>query len=162
MDEHNHNHGPKQITEAQLRKLRGQYFTVRHERVKTCGHALDSINEPTFRNCETCWFSFFVTHGELVKVTDEAIQEHGLAFVDKLRGKKYRVQFCRFMSTMNRLREDAEKLQKEKDEQAGEIQSRGSVGQGDGQGERGDGNFSTTGESSESTSTLNPDQSNFD
>jgi hypothetical protein len=106
---------PKQITEAQLRKLRGQYFTVRHPRTIGCNHHQDQINEPTFRNCEFCWYAFFSTHGELVKVTDEAIQEHGLAFVDKLRGRKYRVQFCKFMSTMNRLREDAEKLQKEKD-----------------------------------------------
>jgi len=106
-------HAPasKQITPAQFRELRGKFFTVRHERVKTCGHHLDKINEPTFRNCETCWFSFFASHGELVKVTDEALQEHGAGFVDKLRGKHYRVQFCRFMSTMNRLREESEALQ---------------------------------------------------
>jgi len=36
-------HAPasKQITPAQFRELRGKFFTVRHERVKTCGHHLD-------------------------------------------------------------------------------------------------------------------------
>ena len=108
-----HNHGPQQITEAQLRQLRGKYFTVTHKRTPECGHHLDMINEPTFRNCEYCWFSFFTTHGELVNVTHEAFQEHGAAFVDKLRGRKYRTMFTRFMSTMNRLREESEKLKEQ-------------------------------------------------
>ena len=125
--EHDHAIQPKQITELQLRQLRGKYFTVRHPRVPECGHALDTINEPTFRNCQYCWFSFFTTHGELVNVTHEAFQEHGPEFVDKLRGRTYRIMFTRFMSTMNRLREDAEKLQKEKDEQGATLQGYRSI-----------------------------------
>ncbi len=159
--EHDHAAQPKQITELQLRQLRGKYFTVRHPRTIGCDHHQDQINEPTFRNCESCWYAFFSTHGELVNVTHEAFSEHGPEFVEKLRGRKYVRMFTRFMSTMNRLREDAEKLQKEKDEQAGEIQSSGSVGQGDGQRERGDSNLSTTGESSQPSSAVNPDQSNL-
>ena len=114
--EHDHAIQPKQITELQLRQLRGKYFTVRHPRTIGCDHHQDQINEPTFRNCESCWYAFFSTHGELVNVTHEAFSEHGAAFVEKLRGRKYVRMFTRFMSTMNRLREDAEKLQKEKDE----------------------------------------------
>jgi hypothetical protein len=96
------------LTEQQFRMLRGKFFTVRHNRVKECGHLLDQINEPTFRNCEYCWWAFFSSHGELVQVTDKAFQEQGVAFLDKMRGKKYRIQFCRYMSTLARFKKEAD------------------------------------------------------
>jgi hypothetical protein len=93
------NEPASKLTESQFRELRGKYFTVRHLRVKECGHLLDQINEPTFRNCEYCWFFFLESHPELVRVADEAYIEHGAAFIDKLRGRKFRVMFARFMAT---------------------------------------------------------------
>jgi len=110
MDEHNHNHGPKQITEGQLRKLRGQYFTVRHDVVKECGHKIDRMNEPSI-GCEWCWWTWFSGHGELVKTTDEALQEHGKEFVIKLRGRRYLKYFLRFMSTLARFKKEQEELE---------------------------------------------------
>ena len=104
----------KPLTERQFRQLRGQYFTVRHHRVQPCGHLLDQINEPTFRNCEGCWFVFFNSHGPLVEVTDKALQEQGFRFLDKMRGRTYRKMFTRFMSTIARMK-------KESDEQAKHI-----------------------------------------
>jgi len=158
MFEHDHEHAAsKQITPAQFRELRGKFFTVRHERVKTCGHALDNINEPTFRNCETCWFSFFASHGELVKVTDKALQEHGDAFLDKMRGRTYRKMFCRFMSTMNRLKKDAEALQ-EKNGQTTEAQSSREVGTDAGRTIQDDGQLSTAGEQGEETCPTHSDE----
>jgi hypothetical protein len=97
---------PQQLTELQFRELRGKYFTVRHYRVKPCNHLLDQINEPTFRNCENCWFTFFSSHGELVQVTDKAMQEQGAPFLDKMRGCTYRKMFCRYMSTLARLKRE--------------------------------------------------------
>ena len=97
---------PQKIDESTMRVLRGKYFTVRHGRVKECNHLLDQINEPTFRNCQFCWFSFFSTHGELVQVTDKAVQEQGVAFLDKMRGRKYREMFFRFMSTMAKFKKE--------------------------------------------------------
>jgi hypothetical protein len=148
---------PKQITQKQFRELRGKYFTVRHPRVKDCGHHQDQINEPTFRNCEYCWFAFLETHPELVKVVDEAYVEHGAAFIDKMRGVKFRKMFCRYMATKLKLQKE-----KETNDQTGKVQSSGSLGEGDGQGERGNGDLSTTGEPSESTYTLDSDQPDFD
>jgi hypothetical protein len=101
----------KPLTEAQFRKLRGMYFTVRHHRVQPCGHLLDQINEPTFRNCEACWFTFFNSHGPLVEVTDKAFQEQGFRFLDKMRGKTYRVMFTRFMSTIAQMKRESDALQ---------------------------------------------------
>jgi hypothetical protein len=103
----------KPLTEAQFRKLRGMYFTVRHHRVQPCGHLLDQINEPTFRNCEACWFGFFNSHGPLVEVTDKAFQEQGPAFLDKMRGVKYRKAFTSFMSTIARMKKESDERARE-------------------------------------------------
>jgi hypothetical protein len=117
----------KPMTEAQFRKLRGMYFTIRHHRVQPCGHLLDQINEPSFRNCEACWFCFFNSHGPLVEVTDKAFQEQGPAFLDKMRGSKYRKMFVRFMSTLAQMkRENDERVRaaesKNSNDQAREVQ----------------------------------------
>lgn len=144
----------KPLTEAQFRKLRGQFFTIRHHRVQPCNHLLDQINEPTFRNCESCWFVFFNSHAELVEVTDKAFQEQGFRFLDKMRGVTYRKAFTSFMSTIARMK-------KESDEQNRDIQGSGSVGQNDGQNEGRVIDVSETGRPGESTDTLSPDESNL-
>ena len=107
----------QKLTESQFRELRGKYFTVRHLRVRECWHLLDQINEPTFRNCEYCWFAFFSSHGELVNVTDEAFKEHGAAFVDRLRGRKYRKMFTSYMSTLAAFKVEADAMQAAKEAQ---------------------------------------------
>jgi len=112
MPEHNHEHGPRQITEGQLRELRGKYFTIRHPRVPECNHKSDVINEPRHRNCQHCWFSWLESHPELVKVADEAYIEQGAAFLDKMRGRTFRVMFCRYMATKLKMQKE-----KEQDEQ---------------------------------------------
>ncbi len=119
----------KQLTEAEFRKLRGAYFTVCHFIVQPCGHKLDQINEPTFRNCEACWFCFFNSHGQLVQVTDKAFQEQGPAFLDKMRGMKYRKMFVRFMATIARLKKESDERAAEStntesaNNESGEVQS---------------------------------------
>jgi hypothetical protein len=145
----------KPLTERQFRELRGKYFTIRHPRVKPCNHHLDQINEPTFRNCESCWFMFFNSHGPLVEVTDKAFQEQGPAFLDKMRGIKYRKAFTSFMSTVARMKREND------EQQSREIQSGGSLGESDGQSERRVDNLSTTGEQGESTDPVDSEQSNI-
>jgi len=119
----------KQLTESQFRELRGKYFSVRHYTVPECGHKLDMINEPTFRNCEYCWWAFFSSHGQLVQVTDEMFQTHGKAFLDKMRGVKYRKQFCRYMSTLARFKQEAATMQAEKEAQENEVVSEQRTGE---------------------------------
>jgi hypothetical protein len=101
------------LNEATFRKLRGQYFTVRHHKVQPCGHLLDMINEPTFRNCEACWFCFFNSHGQLVETADKAFQEQGRGFLVKMRGEKFFRMFVRFMSTIARLKKESDALQED-------------------------------------------------
>jgi hypothetical protein len=146
---------PQQLTELQFRELRGKYFTVRHYRVKPCNHLLDQINEPTFRNCESCWFCFFNSHGQLVEVTDKAFQEQGFRFLDKMRGVTYRKAFTSFMSTIARMKKESD------EQQRSEIQSSGSLGQGDGQSERGINDVSTAGKQGEPASPVDFEQSNI-
>ncbi len=145
----------KQLSEAQLRQLRNLYFTVRHHRVQPCGHLLDQINEPTFRNCEACWFCFFNSHGQLVEVTDKAFQEQGRDFLVKMRGERYAKMFTRFMSTVARMKRESD------EQQRSEIQSSGSLGQGDGQSERGINDVSTAGKQGEPASPVDFEQSNI-
>src|ERR1700688_3031770 len=120
---------PRQISEAELKKLRRLYFTVRHDRVDLCGHKLDRMNQPTV-NCEFCWFAWFNSHGQLVQAVDRAFQEQGKDFVIKLRGVKFLKMFLRFMSTIAKLKAEEEKKNEEKNEQGREIES-GGIGRED-------------------------------
>lgn len=97
------------LTESQFRELRGRYFTVRHLRVKECGHKIDTMNEPSI-GCEWCWWTWLSGHAELVQTTDEAFREHGKDFVIRLRGRRYLKYFLRYMATVARFK-------KEQDEQ---------------------------------------------
>jgi hypothetical protein len=93
------------LSSAGLRKLRGQYFTVRHIPLEACEHLMDVINEPRHRNCENCWWNFFLYHPQLVTSVDEAWREHGKEFVIRLRGKKFADMFGRFQKTVQHLKE---------------------------------------------------------
>jgi hypothetical protein len=115
------------LTEDMMRKLRGQYFTVRHHRVQPCGHLLDQIMEPTFRNCQPCWFVFYNSHAQLVEVTDKALREQGKDFIIKMRGKQYFKMFTRFMSTIARLKKESDERARAEGtyNEEGEIQGSG-------------------------------------
>lgn len=102
--------GTPEITEAQYRKLRGQYFTVRHIPLTDCGHKMDVINQPRHANCENCWWQWFNFHPKLVETVDEAWREHGKAFVVKLRGKKFADMFARFIVTVVAFKKQEEAL----------------------------------------------------
>ena len=88
------------ISEAQLRALRGQYFTVRHIPLTDCGHKMDVINEPRHRNCQNCFWQWMNFHPKLVETVDEAWREHGKAFVIRLRGKWFATMYARYMATV--------------------------------------------------------------
>jgi hypothetical protein len=104
-----------QITEAQYRKLRGQYFTVRHIPLTDCGHKMDVINQPRHANCENCWWQWFNFHPKLVETVDEAWREHGKAFVVRLRGRKFADMFARFIVTVVAFKKEEERLTHDSD-----------------------------------------------
>jgi hypothetical protein len=91
---------PVDLTPAGLRRLRGQYFTVRHIPLNDCGHKMDVINFPRHRNCENCVWQWLNYHPKLVEAVDEAWQKHGKQFVVNLRGEKFANLFARFMATI--------------------------------------------------------------
>jgi hypothetical protein len=101
------------LTEAAIRKLRGQYFTVRHIPLVDCGHKMDVINEPRHRNCENCWWQWFNFHPQLVSTVDEAWRENGKEFVIRLRGKHFAKMFGRFMQTVVALKEEEKNANQE-------------------------------------------------
>lgn len=128
------------LSEGQIRQLRNKFFTVRHFTVPECGHKLDMIKEPSFRNCEYCWFCFFSSHKELVDVTHEAFSQHGKQLVVNLRGEKYFTRFCQYMATLARFKQESdERIERERSQintpdESGEIQGDQTIGQISGQG----------------------------
>ena len=104
---------PQILTETQFRALRRQYFTVRHGRCQPCGHRFDVITEPR-TNCEHCWFHWLNEHGELIQTADRAYTEQGEKFLIAMRGLKFTKMFLRFMSTLARLKQEAEQTEREK------------------------------------------------
>ena len=125
------NNPTNKLTERQFRELRNRYFTIRHIRVPDCGHKADSINEPTHRNCEYCWFFFLESHPDLVKVADEAYVEHGAAFIDKLRGRKFRVMFTRFMATKLALKKEMDERNESTQSDRTDLRQTDSIQSGD-------------------------------
>lgn len=93
------------LSPSGIRKLRGQYFTIRHIPLTDCGHKLDVINEPRHRNCQNCFWQWMNFHPQLVSTVDEAWREHGKAFVIRLRGKHFAEQFGRYMATVAHFKE---------------------------------------------------------
>ncbi len=114
------------ISEAQLRKLRGQYFTVRHIPLTDCGHKMDVINEPRHRHCENCWYNWLNYHPKLVEVVDEMWREHGKAFVVRMRGEHFTRQFGRFMATVIAFKKQEEAERENRS--IGGINEEGTVG----------------------------------
>jgi hypothetical protein len=93
------------FTEKTLAMLRGKYFTVRHVFLTNCQHKLDMINQPK-NNCDSCWFQFFNTHSTLVETARDFHQQYGKERLIAMRGKKFFVAFCRFMSTVHHILEE--------------------------------------------------------
>jgi hypothetical protein len=94
------------VTPQTMRQLRGQYFTVRHIPLADCGHKMDVINEPRHRNCENCWWQWLNFHPQLVQTVNEAWQEHGKAFVIRLRGEHFAKMFGRYMASVRHFMEE--------------------------------------------------------
>lgn len=89
-----------EITRAEYKKYQRQNTTVKHQRVPMCGHKFVQGKEPRHKNCETCWFSFFQVYGELTQSVEEVYAKKGPALIVQLKGKKFLVNFLKFMATV--------------------------------------------------------------
>ena len=98
------------FTEKTLAMLRNRYFTIRHILLKDCGHKIDAINFPK-RNCQTCLYTWFNHHAQLVQTAHEFYQQYGKERLIALRGEKFVKAFLMFMSTVHHFLE----LQKEQE-----------------------------------------------
>jgi hypothetical protein len=81
-----------------------------HQTVAVCGHKYNHNRQPRHRNCEQCWYAFFVNHGELVQTTDEVYQKYGADAITTFHGKTYLDNFLAFMSTLAHFQADQAKL----------------------------------------------------
>jgi hypothetical protein len=67
------------------------------------------INQPK-NNCETCWFTFFNTHPQLVEVVDQFYRTKGKGPLIAMRGEKFTKNFGRYMVTLIMTMKEQEKL----------------------------------------------------
>ena len=114
---------PPQMTRQVWKQMMRMHFTVRRGTAPGCGHKLSSINVPNEKgentlfitsdprkNCDSCWFTYFNTNGQMTNIADECFREAGRDVLERSRGKRFVKYFLRFMSTIARFqREAAEK-----------------------------------------------------
>jgi hypothetical protein len=91
---------PKELTEADMRKLRKQYVTIQLPKVIACKHRLDLSRQPRHRNCEHCWWAWFNNHGEIVQQLDEMHTSGQDDVIIQLQGSKFFKRWLQFMSTV--------------------------------------------------------------
>jgi hypothetical protein len=105
---------PVQFTRKMWKEYMRVNFTVRRDIVRACGHKLSHTTDPR-TNCESCWFAYFNTNGQMTQIADECFNEAGRDVLERSRGKNFVKQFLKFMSTVARFqREAAEAAEKEK------------------------------------------------
>lgn len=90
---------PKKLSRKEYKELMRKFFTVRRPTVQGCGHKIDPESEPK-GNCETCWFAWFNTHGDLIKALVEMDQQHGPETIIRMRGLKFYKNWRKFMATV--------------------------------------------------------------
>ena len=114
---------PPQMTRQVWKQMMRIHFTIRRGTAPGCGHKLSSINVPNEKgentifitsdprkNCDSCWFTYFNTNGQMTNIADECFREAGRDVLERSRGKRFVKYFLRFMSTIARFqREAAEK-----------------------------------------------------
>jgi hypothetical protein len=131
---------------SEYKKAMRLFFTVRRDVVPYCNHKID-LNSPPKNNCHACWFAWFNNHGELVKELDKAFQEHGGEIIEMTRGRKFLVNFLKFMGTLAKWKAEAEAAgQTQVDSAVGEqVNNVESTGRTEGSGEIANAGTETTG-----------------
>ena len=97
---------PQKLTQKEVKSLFRAYFTVRRDRVKSCGHKFDMARDPR-TGCEDCWFAYFGNNGPMTQTADECFQKEGRQTLERIRGKRFVKKFLKFMSTLARFQAEA-------------------------------------------------------
>lgn len=96
---------PSKWTPRKWKEAMRLYFTVRHPKVRGCGHKLDLSRDPRTA-CSSCWFSYFRENGNTVQTADECFVKEGRATLERIRGERFVKFFVRFMATIARFQQE--------------------------------------------------------
>ena len=107
---------PKKLTQKEIKALFRAYFTVRRDRVKSCGHKFDMARDPR-TGCEDCWYAYMANNGPMTQTADECFQKEGRQTLERIRGKRFVKYFLRFMSTLARFQAEAKAAAAKKEEE---------------------------------------------
>jgi hypothetical protein len=112
---------PPQMTRKVWKQMMRTYFTIRRGKAQPCGHKLSSINVPNEKgeatvfitsdprkNCDSCWWTYFNTNGQMTQIADECFREAGRDVLERSRGKRFVKYFLRFMSTIARFQKESQ------------------------------------------------------
>ena len=112
---------PPQMTRKVWKQMMRIHFTVRRGLAQPCGHKLATIMVPDEKgkstvfitsdprkNCESCWFTYFNTNGQMTQIADDCFQNAGRDVLERSRGKKFVRYFLRFMSTIARFQKESQ------------------------------------------------------
>jgi hypothetical protein len=87
---------PKQLTRAEIGKLRRAYITVVHGIVKACGHKFDPKGQPRMSNCPWCWEAYFMVAVDTAAIHNDLMKGGKKALEAKF-GKTFVKQFGQFL-----------------------------------------------------------------
>lgn len=117
---------PPKMTRQVWKQMMRMHFTIRRGKAQPCEHKLSSINVPNEKgentifitsdprkNCDSCWFTYFNTNGQMTNIADECFREAGRDILERSRGKRFVKYFLRFMSTIARFQREAAEKKKE-------------------------------------------------
>jgi hypothetical protein len=96
------------LTRGEYKAAMRKEWTKRGVPLPSCKHVFVPGSEPRHRNCESCWFVFFQTHGELTQTSDEVFAKHGAEALVAMRGPKFTKYFLRFMGALAQWKKLAE------------------------------------------------------
>lgn len=97
---------PPQMTKKVWKEMMRIHFTVRRPLVKSCGHKINTQSDPR-NNCESCWYAYFNNNKTMTEIADDCFRNAGRDVLERSRGKRFTKMFLRFMSTINRLVQEA-------------------------------------------------------
>lgn len=130
---------PSALNWKQEKKLRKVPFfsgdTLKYQRIPMCGHKFRFGTEPRNRNCESCWFTFFNSHKDLVEAVDEVFTKFGASGLSQLRDPKFTRNFTRFMSTVANWKKAADAAKETQAEAEKTIDEQNSIATASGSGE---------------------------
>lgn len=89
------------------------FGTLTLPRLPVCGHKFTPGGEPRHRNCQSCWFGFFIQHADVTTTADELYAEHGEYGLREVKGRKFTNHYLAFREARHKWAEPIYQVKEE-------------------------------------------------